>query len=382
MFNSRIIDKAINSLNRKDIIILPELCPTVKSPKSKCRRCLDFCPANSIKIENNILIDEKCTECGICISACPNGVFNSGTKNDFSIISLAEDFLKNNSKKAVRFACEKSTKGDSDLIALKCLGRLTENILIALMLKEGSKVEIKFPDCKGCESEKGKSLFDEVRQLAIFILNSLGLKEERIQVLDEFSEFKKTKGKAKTGENLSRRKFFEKIKSRALFETTEVLNNLYKAENQENLPFTPSKKFHNHKRLHLVSLLKNFNHKEGIFSSDTFIPFATASIKETCIGCNVCDILCPTGAIKRVSDEGFIKIYFNEQMCTNCDLCKYVCLVKAIKIEKRLSLENLTEDKMVLLIKLKKKICERCKSEFVGNQETICPLCEKRRRNL
>ena len=23
-------------------------------------------------------------------------------------------------------------------------------------------------------------------------------------------------------------------------------------------------------------------------------------------------------------------------MCTNCDLCKYVCLVKAIKIEKRL----------------------------------------------
>jgi len=107
MFESRIIDKAIDSLSRKDIIILPELCPTVKSPKSKCRRCLDFCPANSIKIENNILIDEKCTECGICISACPNGVFNSGTKNDFSIISLAEDFLKNNSEKTVRFACEK-----------------------------------------------------------------------------------------------------------------------------------------------------------------------------------------------------------------------------------------------------------------------------------
>ena len=382
MFESKIINTAIDSLSRKNIITFPELCPTVKSPKSKCRKCIDFCPSDSIKIENNILIDEKCAECGICISACPNGVFNSRTKNDLSIIFLAENILENSHEKTVRFACEKYSKENSNLIALKCLGRLTENILIALTMKEGSKVEIKFPDCKGCELEKGKSLFDETRQLTAFILNSLGLEEERIEILDEFSELKKTTGKPKAGENLSRRKFFKKIKSRALFETTEILNNLYKSEKPETEPFISGKKFQNHKRLHLVSLLRDFNFKDGIFSSDTFIPFAAASIKETCIGCTVCDILCPTGAIKRVSDEEFIKIYFNEQTCTNCGLCTNICLVKAIKTEKRLSLGNLTEDKMSLLVKLKKKICERCKGEFVGDKETICPLCEKRRRNL
>jgi len=382
MFESRIIDKALDSFNRKDITVIPELCPSAKSPKSKCQRCLDFCPANSISFQNNILIDEKCIECGICISACPNGVFSSQNRSDLSIISLTEDFLKNNSEKVVRFTCEKGVEEGLDLIPLKCLGRLTENILIDLILKGAKSIEIKTPACKGCALEKGKELFEEIKQLSIFILNSLGLEGDRIQVLDEFPESKKVKGKIKTGKNLSRRKFFEKIKDKVMLETTKTLTNLYKPENQDKKSIAPSKRFQNHKRVHLINLLKNFNQQNEVACPDSFIPFGRTFIKETCIGCNVCDILCPTGALKRVSDEGFIRIYFNEQRCTNCCLCQNVCLPKAIKVEKRFSLKDLAENTSLELIKLKKKICERCKSEFVGENETICPLCKKRMRNF
>ena len=381
MLESKIINKALESFTRKDIIIIPELCPTVRSPKSKCRRCVEFCPAGSISIENNISIDDKCIECGCCISACPNGVFDSETKNDFSIISIAEDFLKNNPERVVRFTCEKGIEENVDLISLKCVGRLTENILIHLVLKRSGRIEIKVPDCKGCSIEKGKALFHEIRQLAIFIIHSLGLEGDSIQVLGEFSEFKKGEGKVKREENLNRRKFFERIKSKVMLETTNTLANLYKSENKEEIPGAQTRKFQNHKRPHLVSLLKDSNQEEKVLSPDTFIPFATAFIRENCMGCNVCDVLCPTGAISRISDEAFIKIYFNEQRCTNCRLCQDVCLVKAIGVQPRLSMKKLTEDKMVELVRLKKRVCHRCKGEFVGT-ENICPLCEKRRRNL
>jgi len=38
-----------------------------------CGVCIDVCPAEAIKIENDIAaISDDCSECGVCVSECPN----------------------------------------------------------------------------------------------------------------------------------------------------------------------------------------------------------------------------------------------------------------------------------------------------------------------
>lgn len=384
MFESKIIDKALDSLNRKEITIIPELCPTVRSPKSKCRRCTEFCPTGSISIKNDISINDKCIECGCCISSCPNGVFDSRNKTDFSIVSASKKLISNDEEKIVRFTCEKSINETSGVISLKCVGRLTENILVDLSISGVSRIDVNIKECGKCEyGEKVTSLLNQTENISSLILKLIGTQEGKINLTYGFDKNAKSKKeKIKTGEEISRRGFFEKIKKRAFLETNDVVAGLYKDGESKTLSIKEFGKFQNHKRVHLASLLKGFNPERKASNCDFFIPFAGVSIKSNCIGCNVCDILCPTGAIKKVSDENFIRIYFSEQRCTNCGLCRDVCLPKAIRVEQRFSLENLIEDNGIELVRLKKKVCERCKSEFVSENETICSLCEKRKRNL
>ena len=38
-----------------------------------CEICIDVCPVEAIKIENNkAVISDDCSECGICETECPN----------------------------------------------------------------------------------------------------------------------------------------------------------------------------------------------------------------------------------------------------------------------------------------------------------------------
>ncbi len=384
MFESKIVDKALDTLNRKDITVISELCPTVRSPKSKCRRCIEFCPADSISIKNNISINDRCVECGCCISACPNGVFDSRNRADSSIVLTSKKLIENDEEKIVRFACEKSINETTGVINLKCVGRLTENILLDLSLSGVNGIEINIKECGKCEyGEKVTYLLNQTKNLCSIILKLTGIAEERINLTDGFGKnAKEIRKKIKTGEEISRRGFFEKIKKRAFLETKDIVADLNRDSEQKTLSIKEFKKNQNHKRAHLISLLKRFHPEKKFFNGDSFIPFAGISVNGNCIGCNVCDILCSTGAIKRISDENFIRIYFNEQKCTNCSLCYDVCLPKAIRVEQRLSLKNIIEDNGIELVRLNKKICEGCKSEFVGENETLCPFCEKKKRNL
>lgn len=49
---------------------------SVKVDKEKCTGCslcVEACPVNAIKIENDkAVINDECVECGACINECPN----------------------------------------------------------------------------------------------------------------------------------------------------------------------------------------------------------------------------------------------------------------------------------------------------------------------
>jgi len=38
-----------------------------------CGACVEVCPVNTIKIENEkAIINDECVECGVCVNECPN----------------------------------------------------------------------------------------------------------------------------------------------------------------------------------------------------------------------------------------------------------------------------------------------------------------------
>jgi len=52
----------------------------VKIDKDKCNgcgNCLDVCPVQAIKIEDNkAVVSEECIDCGACITQCPSGAIS------------------------------------------------------------------------------------------------------------------------------------------------------------------------------------------------------------------------------------------------------------------------------------------------------------------
>ena len=61
-------------------------------------------------------------------------------------------------------------------------------------------------------------------------------------------------------------------------------------------------------------------------------------ITNTCCGCGVCSIICPTNAIEIKRDEkGFLKSFIDQEKCIRCKKCKTVCPFsdnKAVDIDK------------------------------------------------
>ena len=57
--------------------------------------------------------------------------------------------------------------------------------------------------------------------------------------------------------------------------------------------------------------------------------------KENCCGCSACYAICPTRAIKMVSDEeGFLYPFIDADICIKCEKCINVCIFKVHQREK------------------------------------------------
>lgn len=43
-----------------------------------CETCIDECPAEAIKLENEkaIIDSDECSECGVCVDECPNAAIS------------------------------------------------------------------------------------------------------------------------------------------------------------------------------------------------------------------------------------------------------------------------------------------------------------------
>lgn len=101
------------------------------------------------------------------------------------------------------------------------------------------------------------------------------------------------------------------------------------------------------------------------------------SVSNKCIGCNVCEYVCPGGAIRREEGRDTFRLFFDGRWCTDCGNCSSACLTGAISFN-RTDLKKVFFNKERLLIELRKTRCKMCDNEYYGNGMNLCPRCDNR----
>jgi NAD-dependent dihydropyrimidine dehydrogenase PreA subunit len=105
--------------------------------------------------------------------------------------------------------------------------------------------------------------------------------------------------------------------------------------------------------------------EELISDADRIRPVFT----DKCIGCPVCEVVCPHHVFHREETDKGVRYKIKEQLCTDCRKCLDSCPFQGVTLER-------TSQRTVRSIELDRKICDKCDEHFFG-QASACPRCRK-----
>ena len=364
----------VNKLDKGYLSINKNLCSWIRHHKSSCHRCLEACPQKSIRLDKEIIVDdEQCDGCGICLAICPTGVFQPTKEGDREIISWIKGHLEQKTDKILRIQCKKGDQNKKGLLYVSCLGRLTENILLGAFAYGAEEIALRKGNCPECPWHTGEHIFRTTLNLTHFLAQLVGIDPTRIREVESFPEDNSVS--FHTEVSLSRRGLFRAFKGKALEKASELL-----PERTTKIPGNQWAHYDNPRRRLLLEILQRFPRLYPVtvkVSED--LPFADLEISNDCLGCNVCETLCPPGAIERKINDGRVIISFDPRLCTNCYVCQGVCWVKAIKNKEPLYLTQLFTQGKRELIQLEERVCKFCGTHLLGVRGDYCPSCLNKR---
>lgn len=322
-------------------------CVRTLFPKSSCCRCIDACREKAIFLNNESigLEDSKCTACGACVSSCPTEAFAFARYPLYSALFELKKLLSENqdhqstSLSAV-FACPKSSQA-KERISVGCLGGMSPALFVLAQLTTGAKVVVYCGNCRNCagnnEGDPAKSMAQKISRLSDILKIQPG-----IEITETASE---------ELDNLKRRKIFRKI-SNELLEKSEI------ASLKGNAPKT-EKVFPMLDREMFIDCIKLIcKEQPGYEISEKIFPLPGAQ-KNTCTGCNICVLLCPSNCLTSREKDGHFKLLADPLRCVDCKRCVEACPEQTLVMRKISGVPQiLSDDVQILLTEAQKPIEE------------------------
>ena len=352
------------------------LCSRFRTTKSYCTSCAVVCPVpGAVQFaEQGAEITDACVGCGVCASACPNGAIRLKESDP----QLAERIRSRvRSGEFFRIACPRA-KGKVDLV-IPCLGRLTEGLLLEPIRGGAARVELLDPDCSGCGLQRAAPQWERVLFLAQALCESVGFTASRVWRV-QVSVGKPQEIREDSESPNPRRAMFRGIAERWKETVTVAAADGGAAEQKSTEVFRDAVQQHhdNPKRTELLQVLRALPGAEARSKSlpSSGLPIADVEVGSQCVGCNVCETLCPVGALRHREANGVYALDFFPALCTGCRVCEAACFYQAIHIRETVELSVLFNQPSVTLISAPRQTCRSCHEIFLGEASEVCPSCQ------
>lgn len=346
--------------NLQNIELNSKLCINYKNKNLVCNKCIDICPTDALELVNNVPVinNNKCTNCGYCISTCDVLAFDNIKSPYSEIINQINEFPESN------ITCD-NAENHSKGIKVPCYLNIDLNILLQLN-KYKKTVSFYLGNCSTCLKAELNTIQDHVLDL------QKQLNELSIPLTIKTYNTKLNEEDNEIINGLTRRELFQKISLK------KFRNFKFEEEGDSN-----KNKITNillkEKNLYKRRLFNGYiaEKKSQININVISKMFTSIEISDMCNGCGICEKICPTEAITWHNDSNSNNnLMFNNQACIACQKCS-ACPENAIMLNNISFNEYInSENKILASFKLVK--CTNCGDSFRTNESNeICSLCQR-----
>jgi len=367
------MDKRFESQAEAPVLVESTLCSRFRCTKSQCAACAVVCPVpGAVRLtEEGAEITAACVGCGACASACPNGALRL-LEEDIHLAQRIRERIRPG--EGFRIACSRA-HGRADLV-LPCLSRLTEAIILEPIRGGAARVELLNPDCTACGFAKAAPQWRKAASFAGALCESAGLGTERVARLEVPSgQAEEARPVGRTAN--SRRAMFRNLAEHWQASETEVEP---ESHSDPARPFRERVQQHspNPKRIHLLQVLAALPGTRVAVkvSRGGTPPVAEIEADHRCVGCNVCETLCPVGALSHREEGGAWALELDGALCTGCRVCEVACFQEAIRIRDTADLSVLFDREKTTLVSASRRTCNTCRQSFLdASSSGVCPSC-------
>ena len=354
------------------------LCKRERFGHSDCRRCVEICPENAITLDPGPTMNERCSSCGLCQTACPTEVFQGEVHTDQQLLNQITP-LPGKDEPAVKkrrlfMHCQQAEKQNQASFSVPCLGSVTENFILGAALSGANELALTKGACSECRLKQGEQLL--TNSIAAFAVLSEAMELQRFTL----SLQKKQREERAT---LSRRALLSGISGKQENRAESALSP--EDEAIETAPWmSPSQTTNgtrlSPKRAFLRTLLEQTAPRSPTIAKyEKALPWGNITIDENnCVTCGICVNSCPTGAIYRKTKNQHLSHYFNASLCTNCGLCEEACPQNIISFEQDFPMTDLLKDEVRAVTKIGMNACLTCAQVIPAREGEICITCRKR----
>ncbi|MFV9510042.1 4Fe-4S dicluster domain-containing protein [Tepidibacillus sp. LV47] len=354
----------LQRLLSESISVEPKICLNYLRKDIGCRQCVDYCPTQAISFQTQIPVIQhsKCINCGACVSACPVLAIDHVQKPYQVVKKQIEEHPQ------AQITCERMESYQKG-IKIPCYLYLD----LPLLLSYGKGKEVitfTIEPCQNCEKaewynpkEHLKKLREELKSYSLSIPLRIQLTMDPL-----------TDPNDEIVDGITRRELLKKLSIKNLREVFLPKEEEEKEESKVDRLTKKEKTFY--KRNLFNQIVFQHNKKNGY--GETTLPetkFLKLEINDSCVGCNICETLCPTEALYWENEENVSQLLFTAEHCIACQNC-LSCPENSIQI-KPIALNEYLSAKPSVLKMFDRKICIKCGDEFRSRIDgEICPICK------
>ena len=351
-----------------------ERCLNVRHRRRNCRICVESCPVDAISIPRGAGVDadpvvldrDTCVRCGLCVNACPTGVF---VQTD-PLESKLSQIIARSPSQVVELACPRKEQPELSRVpeasvvpTPRCLAALSVPALLELAAL-GKSLWLNDSFCHACPIGEARHGIQLSITTATRWLEAMGHEpaihsylDAAEQLGDESTSRPLVRGDAYV---FSRRDFFRSLRGRSGQAAAGVTADGDALQSKQVAPISSAGPDANDRdigegmrhhlahhipvqRQQLAGALHRLSPDPTMRVSTAALPIADVIVADSCTACGLCAQFCPTEAIVFLSDGEYYVLHFSAALCLgeDCSLCNIGCPTDAVSFGQEVMADEL-----------------------------------------